>query len=126
MQEVKRKYVKAESDTKTEAIERKETNNSVNEKFDSIQRGDSVQYFRRGVKSEEQSRGPATGIGKNGTIVILRHDSRIINSHMRDVRKFLNETSDQKKNLWEREKNEKQMMTNETENCANFGQTFRN
>ncbi len=112
MQNVKRRYLEAESDARIEAIERKKTNNKLNEKFASIQRGDIVQYFRRGIKAEEQWRGPATVIGVDGTIAILRHGSRVVNSHMRDMRKFLNDRTDQKKNLWENEKSDEQLMTN--------------
>ena len=87
MRDVERKYLEAESNTRIEAIERKKTNNNLNDKFDSVQRGDIVQSFRRGIKSEEQWRGPATVIGIDGTIVILRHVSRVVNSHVRDVPK---------------------------------------
>ena len=104
MRSVRKRYIEAETDARLNSIEEEKGNTKLCEKFKQTQRGEIVQYYRRGIKSEEQWRGPASVLGIDGTVVIIRRGNRVINAHMRDVRKFLTGDEEQYNENWNNKK----------------------
>ena len=58
-------------------------------------------------------------LGIDGTVVIIRHGNRVINAHMRDVRKFLTGDVEQSNEKWNNEKSHEPLMTNSETNSNN-------
>ncbi len=113
MVSVRKRDIEAETDARLRTIEEKKGNMKLCEKFKQIQRGDTLQYNRRGNKSEEQWRGPVSVLGIDGTVVIVRHGNRIVNAHMRHVRKFLIDDEEKSENSWTNTETPKPLMTND-------------
>ena len=104
----------AEAETKTESILKRKQKDNVIQK--DLRSADIVRYYRKDIKSKEAWRGPAKIIAVDGASVIIDHAGKIVNAHVKDVRKFRNELKHE--NPWHEDelKKENLMMKTDAEN----------